>query len=160
MVMAPPGRASSCKLTNTITQLDKHDKRAWGAYLRRIDSCITQLKARGPSRTCNESKEEEEALGDGGTALLLEVLQGRPQVLGELGLSRRLFRVRGRGAEADVLVEVRAVARVERGELQTGESCLSPRLVANSAKVAAPYWNVAGSCKRTATTKPTQSMCS
>ena len=26
---------------------------------RRIDSCITQLKAQGPSRTCNESKEEE-----------------------------------------------------------------------------------------------------
>ena len=23
-----------------------------------IDSCITQLKAQGPSRTCNESKEE------------------------------------------------------------------------------------------------------
>jgi len=40
--------------------------------LRLIDSCITQLKAQGPSRTCNESKEEEgtgpaqvaEALGD------------------------------------------------------------------------------------------------
>ena len=29
------------------------------AYLRLIDSCITQLKAQGPSRTCNESKEEE-----------------------------------------------------------------------------------------------------
>jgi len=28
--------------------------------LRLIDSCITQLKAQGPSRTCNESKEEEE----------------------------------------------------------------------------------------------------
>jgi len=26
--------------------------------LRRIDSCFTQLKAQGPSRTCNESKEE------------------------------------------------------------------------------------------------------
>jgi len=26
-----------------------------------LDSCITQLKAQGPSRTCNESKEEEEA---------------------------------------------------------------------------------------------------
>ena len=23
------------------------------------DSCITQVKARGPSRTCNESKEED-----------------------------------------------------------------------------------------------------
>ena len=29
-----------------------------GSYLRRIDSCITPLKAQGPSRTCNESKEE------------------------------------------------------------------------------------------------------
>ena len=32
-----------------------------GSYLRLIDSCIPQLKAQGPSRTCNESKEEEEA---------------------------------------------------------------------------------------------------
>ena len=31
-----------------------------GSYLRLVDSCITQLKAHGPSRTCNESKEEEE----------------------------------------------------------------------------------------------------
>ena len=31
-----------------------------GSYLRLIDSCITQLKAQGPSRTCNGSKEEEE----------------------------------------------------------------------------------------------------
>jgi len=29
------------------------------SYLRRIDSCITQLKAQGPFRTCNESKEED-----------------------------------------------------------------------------------------------------
>ena len=29
-----------------------------GSYLRLIDSCITQLKAQGPSRTCNDSKEE------------------------------------------------------------------------------------------------------
>ena len=36
----------------------------WGtSYLRLIDFCITQLKAQGPSRTCNESKEEEEASG-------------------------------------------------------------------------------------------------
>jgi len=32
-------------------------------HLRRIDSCITQLKAQGHSRTCDESKEEEEGLG-------------------------------------------------------------------------------------------------
>jgi len=31
-----------------------------GSYLRIIDSCITQLKAQGPARTCNESKEGEE----------------------------------------------------------------------------------------------------
>ena len=31
-------------------------------YLRLKDSCITQLKAQGPSRTCNESREEEETL--------------------------------------------------------------------------------------------------
>ena len=31
-----------------------------GSYLRLIDSCITQLKAQGPSRTCNESKKEED----------------------------------------------------------------------------------------------------
>jgi len=30
-----------------------------GSYLRLIGSYITQLKAQGPSRTCNESKEEE-----------------------------------------------------------------------------------------------------
>ena len=35
-----------------------------GSYVRRIDSCITQLQAQGPSRTCNESKEEEEARRD------------------------------------------------------------------------------------------------
>ena len=28
-----------------------------GSYLRLIDSCITQLKAQGPSRTCKESNE-------------------------------------------------------------------------------------------------------
>ena len=31
-----------------------------GSYVRLIDSCITQLKAQGPSRICNESKEEGE----------------------------------------------------------------------------------------------------
>jgi len=31
-----------------------------GSHLRLIDSCITQIKAQGPSRTCTESKEEEE----------------------------------------------------------------------------------------------------
>jgi len=30
-----------------------------GSYLKLIDSCVTQLEAQGPSRTCNESEEEE-----------------------------------------------------------------------------------------------------
>ena len=34
-----------------------------GSYLRLIDSCITQIKAQGPSRTCDESKEEDERRG-------------------------------------------------------------------------------------------------
>ena len=34
-----------------------------GSYLRLIDSCITQLKAQRPSRTCNEFKEEEKKYG-------------------------------------------------------------------------------------------------
>jgi len=33
-----------------------------GSYLRLIDFCITQLKAQGPSRTCNESKEEKKSM--------------------------------------------------------------------------------------------------
>ena len=32
------------------------------SYLRLTDSCITRLKADGPSRTCKESKEEDEDL--------------------------------------------------------------------------------------------------
>jgi len=31
-----------------------------GSCLRLINSCITQLKAQGPSRTCNESREEKQ----------------------------------------------------------------------------------------------------
>ena len=47
-------------------------------YLRLIDSCITQLKAQGPSWTCNESKEEEDeehilVQGVGSRVLCLEV---------------------------------------------------------------------------------------
>jgi len=29
-----------------------------GSYLRLIDSCITQITAQGPARTCNESEED------------------------------------------------------------------------------------------------------
>ena len=56
---------------------------AWGSgvggwFKRQIgsDSCITQLKAQGPCRTCNESKEEEEeaqtCVGHGLVADLVE----------------------------------------------------------------------------------------
>ena len=38
-------------------------------YLRLINSCITQVKAQEPSRTCNESKEEEEGFGVWGVRL-------------------------------------------------------------------------------------------
>ena len=31
-----------------------------GSYLRSIDSCVTQLMVQGPSRTCGESKEDDE----------------------------------------------------------------------------------------------------
>ena len=34
-----------------------------GSYLRLIDSCITQLEAQGPARTCNEGTDEEEGEG-------------------------------------------------------------------------------------------------
>ena len=42
-----------------------------GSYLRFLDVCITQLKAKGPSRFCNESKEEE-----AGLALLVYLVWG------------------------------------------------------------------------------------
>ena len=40
-------------------QLD-HARLEAGSYLRRIDSCITQLESQGPFWTYHESKEEEE----------------------------------------------------------------------------------------------------
>ena len=63
-----------------------------GSYLRSIDSCITQLTAQGPSRTCNESKEEEEED-------LREPERARPLPARERrGLLQGLgFRVRGSG---------------------------------------------------------------
>ena len=72
-----------------------------GSYLRLIDSCITQLKAHGPSRTCNESKEDPAAQV---SALVAKML---PRVLGHLrtpefrlatfGVWGSGFRVQGSG---------------------------------------------------------------
>ena len=47
-----------------------------------MDSCITQLKVQGPSRTCNESNEEEE----GPEVRVGVALEARPEevVLGHL----------------------------------------------------------------------------
>jgi len=45
---------------NYFTQMCSGSKA--GSYVRLIDSCITQLKAQGPSRTCNENKEEEKKM--------------------------------------------------------------------------------------------------
>ena len=42
-----------------------------GSHLRVIDSCITQLKAQGPSRTCNQSKEEEYEVEGAGLRLTI-----------------------------------------------------------------------------------------
>ena len=49
--MGAPIGASACDLREELRWV------RWD--LRLIDSCITQLKVQGPSRTCNESKEEE-----------------------------------------------------------------------------------------------------
>ena len=46
-----------------------------GSYSRLIDSCITQLEAQGPSRTCNESKEEEAEDIGGGARLIARLLR-------------------------------------------------------------------------------------
>jgi len=43
-----------------------------GSYLRLIDSCITQLKAQGPSSTCNESKRRREEFHPGEPIFLAE----------------------------------------------------------------------------------------
>ena len=50
-----------------------------GSYLRLIDSCTTQLKAQGPSRTCNESKEEEKS----GRHYARHIVASAPTRLGE-----------------------------------------------------------------------------
>ena len=43
-----------------------------GSHLRIIDSCNTQLTAQGPSRTCDESKDEEEEVYVGDALVLFD----------------------------------------------------------------------------------------
>ena len=42
--------------------LEYSDATKAGSHMRLIDSCITQLKAQGYARACDESKEEERKL--------------------------------------------------------------------------------------------------
>ena len=61
-----------------------HVATVFSKSLRLVDSCSTQLKAQGPSRTCNESTEEEE-----------EVLpKVGPLDYSRMGYSRNPFEVR------------------------------------------------------------------
>ena len=57
-----PSSAWECQHRPEISQLRQSHEMCSGSkagsYLSLIDSCITQLKAQGPSRTCNQSKEE------------------------------------------------------------------------------------------------------
>ena len=53
-----PGTRSPKPETRNRVEMCSGSQAGW--YLRLIDSCFTQLKAQAPSRTCNESKEEEE----------------------------------------------------------------------------------------------------
>ena len=61
--MAPSWRTSTRQALRTIRGAAGQDGSEAGSYLRLIDSFITQIKTQGPSRTCNESKEEEEKKG-------------------------------------------------------------------------------------------------
>ena len=51
---------SAGSIYSTAAQSRSAGQSSSAPYLRLTDSCFTQLKAQGPSRTCNESKEEEE----------------------------------------------------------------------------------------------------
>jgi len=79
-----------------------------GSFLRRIDACVTQLKAQGPSRTCNESKEEEEKASRG------ELLGGREA-------RGWFFRRAAERLGAGIIPQVVLVQRVEGGLRQGGE---------------------------------------
>ena len=48
------------------------------SYLRLVDSCITQLKVQGPSRTCDESEREEEGSRDRGDKVATRTFSWSP----------------------------------------------------------------------------------
>jgi len=47
-----------CDLAASVSDAAEEEAK-WFVIMRITDSCLTQLKAHGPSRTCNESKVEE-----------------------------------------------------------------------------------------------------
>ena len=68
-------RTSRLSIKNSLSHLGAGTEA--GSYLRLIDSCITQLKAQGPSRTCTEREEEEEGKA-GARPNLLSVSKNKP----------------------------------------------------------------------------------
>ena len=70
-----------------------------GSYVSLRDSCITQLKAQGPSRTCKASKEEEKRRED--LRAPRSSLTGVPRSLKKTGPGSRVqgsgFMVQGSG---------------------------------------------------------------
>jgi len=60
-----------------------------GSYLRLIDSCITQLKAQGPARTCNET------LGDVGISSIAFWLAKKPDLKVDVWKTQRFADVPG-----------------------------------------------------------------
>ena len=55
---------SLAALKRSITIFASVENAFAGSYLRLRDLCITQLKAQGPSMTCNDSQAEEEGAFD------------------------------------------------------------------------------------------------
>jgi len=80
-----PGTPTQSHISPSILVYEG-ERRAWCLglmYLRLIDSCITQLKAQRPARTCNESTEERERVDDllGGVLNLLDPPRPAPDPL-------------------------------------------------------------------------------
>ena len=117
-----------------------------GSYLRLLDSCITQLKAQGPSRTCNESKEDCPDLVERESFGFTFIFGFEIRDLGLTSYVPR--RISGQPAFSLLLP----------GSL--GERCFRPWLVANRATLPQtwppPPGNMASSCRWTETTQPTQ----